>query len=61
MMNKICGKCEFFYKYHINIFKKDNRPIIYSVDCGMTPGRNTEFKECEYFKKKIGTRIRIDI
>lgn len=52
-MENICKNCKMFKTIRFNLLKKDPaHPRIYTIWCGISPGKKTEFKKCEYFKQK---------
>lgn len=53
-MENLCRTCKMFSKIKFNLLKKDKqRPRVYKIWCGLSPGKDVEdFRECEFYQEK---------
>jgi len=51
--NKKCKDCKMFKSIRFNIFKQDkDRPRVFTINCGLSGGKDYDASNCEYFKVK---------
>ena len=51
LMKNKCSDCYKRKTPRLNLFKKENAPLFYVVECGLCPSPDYE-SDCPYFEKK---------